>query len=238
MVNTSTDKLIIAIDGHSSCGKSTLAKALAKNLGYRYIDSGAMYRVVALHMVNKNITAEELESMSEKDIQKFLDEIDISFHVNKTSGVSEVYLNGNNVEREIRDMMISDVVSVVSAIIPVRHEMVKRQQALGKQKGIVMDGRDIGTVVFPHAELKIFMTAAKEVRAQRRFEELTSKGYSVTMDEVFKNIEKRDYADTHRLESPLLQAPDAKVLDNSHLSIDEQKSIALKWVDEIITVNK
>jgi cytidylate kinase len=238
MENNSSNKLIIAIDGHSSCGKSTLAKALAKKLSYRYIDSGAMYRVVALHMVNKGLTAEQLQSMNKKDIQKFLDEIDISFHVNKTTGASEVYLNGNNVEREIRDMMISDVVSVVSAIIPVRHEMVRRQQALGKQKGIVMDGRDIGTVVFPHAELKIFMTAAKEVRARRRFEELTAKGYTVTMDEVFKNIEKRDYADTHRAESPLMQAPDAKVLDNSNLTIDEQKAIALKWVDEILTIKK
>jgi cytidylate kinase len=228
-------KIIIAIDGHSSCGKSTLAKGLAKELGYLYIDSGAMYRAVALQMVNRNIIASQLKEMAESDMQQFFKEVDISFQVNAATGISEVYLNGKNVEREIRDMMISDVVSSVSSIVPVRREMVKRQQELGNGKGIVMDGRDIGTVVFPHAELKIFMTARKEIRAKRRYDELISKGYRVSMDEILKNIEKRDDLDTNRTEGPLMKAADARVLDNSDITLEEQWRIAMKWVKATIS---
>jgi cytidylate kinase len=228
MVNNK--KLIIAIDGHSSCGKSTLAKALARELGYRYIDSGAMYRAVALQMVNSNITPAQLQAMDTAAMHDFFKKIDISFHVNPSTGSSDVYLNGKNVEREIRDMMISEIVSSVSSVIPVRREMVKRQQELGREKGIVMDGRDIGTVVFPHADLKIFMTARKEVRAKRRYDELIAKGYDVNMDEILSNIEKRDQLDTTRSEGPLIRAKDAKVLDNSDISLEQQWNIVMEWV--------
>lgn len=223
--------IVIAIDGYSSCGKSTLAKALAKKLGYRYIDSGAMYRAVTLFIMKHGITLEQLENMSLSELESLLDNIHITFEVNSISGLSEVVLNGSNVEKDIRSLRISDWVSPVSAIPAIRHRMVALQQSLGAEKGIVMDGRDIGTTVFPNAELKIFMTAKKEVRAKRRFDELGEKGFMVTMDEVQRNISERDHTDTHRKESPLRQADDAIVLDNSSLNQQEQLAWALIQVD-------
>ena len=208
-----------------------MAKAIAKQLGYRYIDSGAMYRAVTLFVQQHDITLEQLSKMSEEQLEKMLDHIHISFHVNPETGLSEVYLNEINVEKKIRDLKVSDWVSPVSAIPAIRHRMVALQQSYGKLKGIVMDGRDIGTMVFPHAELKIFMTARPEIRAKRRFDELNSKGFMVTMDEVFKNIEDRDYTDTHRAESPLRKAEDAIVLDNSDLTEEEQLVFAMNLVN-------
>ncbi|MEO8087414.1 MAG: (d)CMP kinase [Bacteroidota bacterium] len=225
-------KIIVAIDGYSSCGKSTLAKAIAKYLHYNYIDSGAMYRAVTLHMLNVNLSVEELNAMNSIQMQGFLSEIKITFHLNPETRLSEIYLNGNNVDNEIRTMGISDLVSPVSANAAIRKRMVEKQQFYGGHRGIVMDGRDIGTTVFPDAELKIFMTAHNEVRAQRRYDELKSKGYSVTMEDVFKNIESRDFQDTNRVESPLRQAADAIVLDNSDLNEKEQMAIALEWVNQ------
>lgn len=230
--DVSTRKLIIAIDGFSSCGKSTLAKALASRLGYRYIDSGAMYRAVTLFMLQNDMNVAQLTSMTEKELEDFLDNIRITFQVNPETRLSEVHLNGLNVEKQIRDLRVSDLVSPVSAIPAIRRRMVKKQQGYGRDKGIVMDGRDIGTTVFPAAELKIFMTARPEVRAKRRFDELNDKGFMVTMDEVRRNIEDRDYTDTHRAESPLRQADDAVVLDNSDLNQQEQLIIALDLVNQ------
>ena len=225
-----SEKRVIAIDGCSSCGKSTLAKALARHLGYRYIDSGAMYRAVTLFMIQHDLTVAQLESMNAEEMDRFLDHIKITFQVNPETKLSEVHLNGLNVERQIRDLRISDLVSPVSAIPAIRRRMVKKQQGYGRDKGIVMDGRDIGTTVFPNAEMKIFMTARPEVRAKRRFDELNEKGFMVTMDEVSKNIEDRDHTDTHRAESPLRKAEDAIVLDNSDLNQEEQLAIALDLV--------
>jgi cytidylate kinase len=227
-------KIIVAIDGYSSCGKSTLAKAIAKYLHYNYIDSGAMYRAVTLHMLNRNLMLSELQEMNAVQMQEFLSEIKITFHLNPETKLSEVYLNGVNVDQEIRTMRISDLVSPVSAIPAIRHRMVEKQQFYGGHKGIVMDGRDIGTTVFPNAELKIFMVADKDVRAKRRFDELTSKGYLVSMDEVYRNIESRDYQDTNRAESPLRKADDAIILDNSELNEKEQMAIALEWVNQVV----
>jgi cytidylate kinase len=228
------EKIIVAIDGYSSCGKSTLAKAIAKYLHYNYIDSGAMYRAVTLHMLRKEISVDGLNAMGPEQMQQFLDEIRITFHLNPETKLSEIYLNGTNVDQEIRTMGISDLVSPVSAIAAIRKRMVEKQQFYGGHKGIVMDGRDIGTTVFPAAALKIFMTARKEIRARRRYDELTAKGYSVTMEDVYRNIESRDYQDTHRVESPLRQAEDAIVLDNSDLNEKEQMAIALEWVNQAL----
>jgi cytidylate kinase len=228
--DVSTQKIVIAIDGFSSCGKSTLAKALARQLGYRYIDSGAMYRAVTLFMLQHDLSVSQLESMTADEMERFLDHIRITFHVNPENKLSEVHLNGINVEKQIRDLRISDLVSPVSALPAIRRRMVKKQQSYGRDKGIVMDGRDIGTTVFPDAELKIFMTARPEVRAKRRFDELNDKGFMVTMDEVRRNIEERDHTDTHRAESPLRRADDAFVLDNSDLTQEEQLAIALDLV--------
>jgi len=227
-------KIIVAIDGYSSCGKSTLAKSIAKYLHYNYIDSGAMYRAVTLHMLESQLGVDELNSMSMDEMQIFLSGIKITFHLNPETKLSEIYLNGKNVDSEIRTMEISDLVSPVSAIAPIRKRMVEKQKFYGGHRGIVMDGRDIGTTVFPDAELKIFMTADKNVRAQRRYDELRAKGYSITMDDVFRNIESRDYQDTHRAESPLRQASDAIVLDNSLLNQNEQMTIALEWVNQAL----
>lgn len=228
-----SSKIIIAIDGYSSCGKSTLAKALAKRLAYRYIDSGAMYRAVTLFVQQHDITLAQLEAMTQKDVEGLMDNIHISFHLNPETGLSEVYLNEVNVEKKIRDLRVSDWVSPVSAIHEVRHRMVELQQSYGQQKGIVMDGRDIGTMVFPHAELKIFMIAREEVRAKRRFDELNAKGFMVTFDEVMKNIQDRDYTDTHRSESPLRQAEDSILLDNSDLTESQQFNFALDLVRKL-----
>lgn len=227
---THSGKIIIAIDGYSSCGKSTMAKAIAKKLGYRYIDSGAMYRAITLFVQQHDITLQELQAMSEEQLETMMNHIHISFHVNPETGLSEIYLNEINVERKIRDLKVSDWVSPVSALPAIRHRMVALQQSYGKLKGIVMDGRDIGTMVFPHAELKIFMTARTDIRAKRRFDELNQKGFMVTMDEVLKNIEDRDYTDTHRAESPLRQAEDAIVLDNSDLTEEEQLAFAMELI--------
>jgi CMP/dCMP kinase len=227
---SSNRKIVIAIDGYSSCGKSTMAKAVAKILGYRYIDSGAMYRAVTLFIQQHGITLDELENMTTGQVDAMMDHIHITFQVNPETGLSEVYLNGYNVEKKIRDLQVSEWVSPVSAIPAIRHRLVAQQKSYGINKGIVMDGRDIGTSVFPDAELKIFMTARPGIRAKRRFDELNSKGFMVTMDEVIKNIEERDYTDTHRAESPLRKADDAIVLDNSFLSEKEQLEFAMMLI--------
>ncbi len=214
-------KLItIAIDGHSSCGKSTMAKALARRIGYAYIDTGAMYRAVTLYCLEHDMIKDD--EVNKPRLRRHMPKIEITFQVN-AEGKSETYLNGRNVEHEIRGMEVSNKVSLVSAIGFVRRAMVAQQQAMGRNKGIVMDGRDIGTVVFPDAELKVFVTASAEVRAQRRYQELQSKGdTSTTFEEVLANVQERDHIDSTRKESPLRQAPDALLLDNSHLTLDEQ----------------
>ncbi len=227
------NKIIIAIDGYSSCGKSTLAKALAQKLHYNFIDSGSMYRAITFYLIENNISLDKLKSFSHDELESLLDKINITFQVNSSTGLSEVYLNGKNVERLIRDMKVSELVSPVSAVHDIRTRMVQLQQSYGGQKGIVMDGRDIGTRVFPNAELKIFMTANNKIRAKRRFDELTAKEFMVTMDEVYRNIEQRDHADTTRAESPLRQAPDAILLDNSNLTEEEQLEFALNQIRKL-----
>lgn len=229
--------LIIAIDGYSSCGKSTVAKALARRLGIHYIDSGAMYRAVTLYFLENDIPVpgpEELLS-SDYDYDRVMQQIEISFRFNPESGFSEVYLNGRNVEQEIRSMAINEQVSHVSAIKCVRRHLVKMQQEGAEEGGLVMDGRDIGTTVFPHADLKIFMKADPIVRANRRFKELTEKGVKVTLDEVVQNVIGRDYEDTHREESPLRKAGDAIILDNTHLSPEEQVDFVMKEVQKLLS---
>lgn len=227
---TDHHRIVIAIDGYSSCGKSTLAKALAKQLEYRFIDTGAMYRAVTLYMLTHNIPAEEQEQ-----VQEALSSASIHFEFNQERQASDVYLNGECVEQAIREMNVSNQVSHYAAIKSVRDAMVSQQQAMGAQGGIVMDGRDIGTVVFPHAELKIFMTASPEVRAQRRFDELSAKGKKVTLEEVKENLKERDHIDSTREESPLKQATDARVLDNTNMGMEEQKDLALGWVEELVS---
>ena len=215
-------KITIAIDGHSSTGKSTMAKALAKRIGYAYVDTGAMYRAVTLFALrNKLIKGDTVDEKALKEHLKRGD-IVITFRPTK-EGKSVTVLNGRNVERYIRSMRVSNVVSIIAAIGFVRKEMVKQQQAMGKDKGVVMDGRDIGTVVFPDAEMKVFATASAQVRAQRRFDELRSKGdTTTTLEEVLANVTERDRIDSTRKESPLRQADDAVVLDNSYMSIEDQ----------------
>jgi CMP/dCMP kinase len=219
-------KIIVAIDGHSSCGKSTIAKALAAQLGYLFIDSGAMYRAVALFAIRNHLVADG--EIKRNEVIDSISDINIEFKYNSFLQKSETYLNGENVEIEIRQLPVSQIVSPVAAIKEVRSAMVHLQQELGKNKGIVMDGRDIGTVVFPDAELKIFVTAAPEVRARRRFDELTTKGETVSYSEILLNILERDLIDSTREESPLRKAADALVLDNSNMSREEQ----LEWVLE------
>ncbi|MCB0550583.1 MAG: (d)CMP kinase [Phaeodactylibacter sp.] len=212
------DKIIIAIDGHSSCGKSTLAKGLASSLNYTYIDSGAMYRAVTLFFLRQEVKLED-----EEQIRQALQHINIRFNAE-----NRTILNGEDVENEIRKMEVSNFVSQVSAVPAVRRAMVRQQQAMGKDKGIVMDGRDIGTVVFPDAELKIFLTADPEKRAQRRFEELLGKGIKASIEEVRQNLSLRDHIDSTREDSPLRQAADATVIDNTHLNREEQLEYALE----------
>ena len=225
-------KIIIAIDGFSSCGKSTMAKELAKRLGYIYVDSGAMYRAITLYCLEHGlITGEEVDLVA---LEKALPTISITFKLNR-NGLPETYLDGKNVEREIRTMAVSDKVSQVSAIPFVRKALVSLQQALGKEKGIVMDGRDIGTTVFPDAELKIFVTASPEVRALRRCEELAAKGAEVSFQTVLENVKKRDYIDQHREESPLVMAKDAVLLDNSTLSIEQQNEWLYNKYREVVS---
>lgn len=217
-------KIIIAIDGHSSSGKSTMAKDLAREIGYIYIDTGAMYRAVTLYCLRKGYI--QGDTIQEEALKADLDQMDISFRYNAETGRPDTYLNGEKVEKEIRSMEVADKVSLIAALGFVRRAMVAKQQEMGKAKGIVMDGRDIGTVVFPEAELKVFVTASPEVRARRRLEELQAKGEQTTYEDVLANVKKRDYIDSTREESPLRQAPDALVLDNSEMTIPEQK----KWL--------
>jgi cytidylate kinase len=217
-------KIIITIDGKSSCGKSTLAKQLAKKLGYLYIDSGAMYRAITLYFLRNHI-----DWTSASEVKKALKEISLEFIYNKKTESDEIYLNGENVEYVIRDLVVAEKVSDIAAIKEVRQFAVAQQKGMGKKKGIVMDGRDIGTVVFPEAELKIFMTADDTVRAERRFKELYEKNPNITIEEVRSNLELRDYIDSNRKISPLRKAPDAITLDNTHLSAREQLDLALKW---------
>jgi len=220
-------KIIITIDGWSSCGKSTLAKQLAKELNYKYIDSGAMYRAITLYFLRNHVDWTKPALVSDA-----LKNITIEFIYNDKSKESEIYLNGENVEYLIRDLVIAEKVSDVAAIKLVREFAVAQQKKMGDEKGIVMDGRDIGTVVFPGAELKIFMTADNAVRVQRRFKELFEKNPNVTLEEVKNNLEMRDYIDSHREYSPLRKADDAIMLDNTDLTEKEQLDIALKWVKE------
>lgn len=213
-------KITIAIDGFSSTGKSTLAKQLANKLGYVYVDTGAMYRAVTLYALNKGFITEDHFNIDDFVLE--LDKIKITFKFNPLLGFAEVYLNGENVESRIRTLEVSSFVSPVAAIPEVRYLMVKQQQEMGKDKGVVMDGRDIGTVVFPDAELKLFMTASDEVRAKRRYDELIDRGDNVTFKEVLKNVRERDYIDSHRENSPLIKAKDAIEIDNSELTIEDQ----------------
>lgn len=223
-------KITIAIDGFSSTGKSTLAKQLAKNLGYAYVDTGAMYRAVTLFaMQNGYITAHFFDKQT---LINSLTSIQLDFRFNSDLGFAEMYLNDVNVETEIRTIEVSNFVSKVAEVSQVRAKLVEQQQKMGKGKGIVMDGRDIGTVVFPQAELKIFMTASPETRAQRRFDELQNKGQDVSFDEVYKNVQDRDYIDTHREDSPLVKAADAIEIDNSNLSREEQFDLVLALVEK------
>ena len=215
-------KINIAVDGFSSCGKSTIAKGLARAVGYIYIDSGAMYRAVALFAVRNGWITED--NIDAETLRKHVSEIQIDFKPNAEGG-QDTYLNGENVEKEIRSLEIANVASRVSAIGFVRRELVRQQQAMGQRKGVVMDGRDIGTVVFPDAELKLFLTASPEVRAERRFQELQSKGIPITYEDTLANVRERDHRDTTRDESPLRKADDAIELDNSHVTIEEQ----LQW---------
>lgn len=214
-------KITIAIDGYSSCGKSTMAKALAKKIGYVYVDTGAMYRSVTLFALRNGLFNAD-GSVKADDLKKMLPQVNVSFKLNAATGLPETYLNGEMVERDIRGMEVSSHVSPIAAIPFVREALVAQQKAMGKEKGVVMDGRDIGTVVFPDAELKIFVTASPEVRAKRRYDELQAKGQPADYDDILKNVQQRDYIDTHREVSPLRQAEDAIVLDNSHMTIDEQ----------------
>lgn len=215
-------RIIIAIDGFSSTGKSTMAKTLARHIGYAYIDTGAMYRAVTLYCLENGI-ADTDGNVDEEQLASQLGNISIDFRVNPADGRSETYLNGRCVEREIRDMRVSSAVSNVAKIAAVRRALVARQQEMGRGKGIVMDGRDIGTVVFPDAEMKVYVTASAETRARRRYDELVAKGNTaVTYDEVLHNVVERDRIDTTRAESPLRKADDAYTLDNSHMSIEQQ----------------
>ncbi len=225
-------KITIAIDGFSSCGKSTMAKSLAKEIGYIYIDSGAMYRAVTLYCIENGLI-EDGEIRTEI-LKEDLKRINISFKINAETGQPDTYLNAENVENKIRTMLVSSMVSQVSALDFVRSAMVEQQQKMGKEKGIVMDGRDIGTTVFPDAELKIFVTASDEVRAQRRFDELKSKGQEASYDEILHNVKQRDYLDQNREVSPLRQASDAILLDNSTLTIEEQKAWLINQFNRVV----
>ena len=218
--------ITIAFDGYSSCGKSTMARQLAATIGYTFVDTGAMYRAVTLLALRNGLFSAD-GKVKEPQLRSLLDKAVITQRSNPQSGQTETFLNGENVEGEIRTMEVSDRVSIVAALPFVRTEMVRQQQAMGQNGGIVMDGRDIGTTVFPNAEMKIFVTATPEVRAQRRYLELKGKGEDVTLEEVLHNLEERDYIDSHREVSPLRQAPDAVVLDNTNLTREEQSAMLL-----------
>lgn len=220
-------KITIAIDGHSSCGKSTMAKKLASHLGYVYVDTGAMYRSVTLFALRNGMFNED-GSVKVEELESRMNEIEVGFRFNEETGKADAYLNGENVEKEIRLMEVSNHVSPIATIPFVREAMVDQQRRMGKDKGIVMDGRDIGTTVFPDAELKIFVTASAEVRAQRRYDELIGKGEEANYEEILKNVIERDYIDSHREVSPLRQAEDAILLDNSNMTIPEQNA----WLED------
>lgn len=224
-------KITIAIDGFSSTGKSTLAKQLAKHLGYVYVDTGAMYRAVTFFAMQNGYIATDF--FDKQTLINSLPSIKLHFEFNPELGFAEMYLNDVNIETEIRTLEVSNFVSLVAEVSQVRAKLVEQQQEMGKGKAIVMDGRDIGTVVFPKAELKVFMTASSETRAQRRFEELQEKGQTVSFEEVLKNVEQRDYIDTHRDDSPLRKADDAIEIDNSYLTREEQFNAVLEMVDDV-----
>jgi cytidylate kinase len=222
-------RIIIAIDGHSSCGKGTLARQLALALGYKFIDSGAMYRAITLHLLNTGINPDD-----EQAVASVLPDIIIDFSANIETGRSDIWLNHKNVEKQIRTLKVAESVSQVARISAVRRYLVAMQQKMGEEKGVVMDGRDIGTVVFPSAELKIFMTASPEVRAMRRFKELSDSGLVTSYDDVFANLKQRDLIDSNRKDSPLTMTGDYKLLDNSAISKQEQFEIAMNWAKTVI----
>ena len=227
-----TKKIIIAIDGFSSCGKSTFAKAIAARLGYIFIDTGAMYRAVTLYALEHGAIVDG--KVAEDRVVALLPDVNISFRFNAERGASDAYVNGEKVEDKIRSIEVSNMVSHVSSIAQVREKLVAMQQQMGRARGVVMDGRDIGTVVFPDAELKIFMTAEPQVRAERRYAELKAKGDNVTMEEILDNVISRDKADMTREISPLRQAEDAVVLDNSHMSVEEQMAWFMERYEGIV----
>lgn len=229
-------KIVIAIDGYASCGKSTMAKELARKIGYVYIDSGAMYRAVTLYCIEHGFF--ENDTLQLDALRRDIDNIDITFRLNAETGRPETYLNGRNVEREIRSMAVSSKVSHVAAVGFVRSKLVALQQAMGKEKGIVMDGRDIGTVVFPNAELKIFLTASPEVRAQRRVDELRAKGQTVSYEEVLHNVKERDRIDETREVDPLRRADDALLLDNSSMTLQQQDEWLLREYRRVAGLEK
>lgn len=226
-------KITIAIDGHSSCGKSTMAKELARKLGYIYVDTGAMYRTVTLYAMRNNLFDSEGEVLTD-ELQKHMSNIKVSFCINKETGRPDACLNDECVENIIRSIEVSNHVSKIAAIPFVREAMVDQQRRMGAEKGIVMDGRDIGTTVFPDAELKIFVTASARVRAQRRYDELQQKGMPADFDEILKNVEERDYIDSHREVSPLRQAEDAILLDNSDMTIPQQNEWLMQQVEKAL----
>lgn len=228
--NSMAKKIIIAIDGWSSCGKSTLAKEMAKELGYLYVDSGAMYRAITLYFLRNHV-----DWTDKNEVKKALNQISLEFVLNEKTQLGEMHLNGENVEYVIRDLVVAEKVSDVAAIKEVRKFAVEQQQQMGTKKGIIMDGRDIGTVVFPKAELKIFLTADNAIRVERRFKELFDKNPNVTIEEVKANLEMRDYIDSHREESPLRQADDAILLDNTNLTASETTQKALKLVKKVMS---
>lgn len=224
-------KIIITIDGYSSCGKSTLAKQLARELDYIYIDSGAMYRAITLYFIQNRI-----DWNNHDEVKEALDNIELEFEYNPITQISEMHLNGENVELMIREMLVAEKVSEVAAVKEVRELAVAQQQKMGEQKGIVMDGRDIGTTVFPDAELKIFMTADTAIRVERRFKELYARNKNISIHEVKENLELRDYIDTNREISPLRKAEDAIILDNSQLTPDDQLRLVMQWVEDALMV--
>jgi cytidylate kinase len=225
-------KITIAIDGHSSTGKSTAAKQLALKLHYVYVDTGAMYRAVSYFALRKKLLVNGI--LNKQKLIEQLKDIRISFVFNKDTNNADVHLNGENIEKQIRTLEVSSVVSKVAEISEVRAKLVEQQKAMGEKKGIVMDGRDIGSVVFPDAELKVFMTAAPEIRAQRRYLELVEKGDDVSLEEVLKNVVERDHMDSSRDDSPLIQLPEAKLLDTSEMTREEQFELLVSWAEEAI----
>lgn len=225
-------KITIAIDGHSSCGKSTMAKDLAREVGYIYVDTGAMYRSVTLYALRHGLFTDD--GIKEDELRQQMPNIKISFKFNAETGRPDTYLNGELVEKDIRTMEVSNHVSPIATLGFVREAMVAQQQQMGKDKGVVMDGRDIGTVVFPNAELKVFVTASAEVRAQRRYDELKGKGMEANFDDILKNVQERDYIDSHREVSPLKKADDAIELDNSNMTIPEQKEWLMQRFKEAV----